>query len=31
MNAAAMAVMKEIPEINCAYGVSDEFRHGTGL
>ncbi|CAF9928157.1 MAG: tRNA-His guanylyltransferase [Alectoria fallacina] len=26
MNAAATAVMKELPDINCAYGISDEFR-----
>ncbi|CAD6592244.1 MAG: tRNA-His guanylyltransferase [Alectoria sarmentosa] len=25
MNAAATAVMKELPDINCAYGISDEF------
>ena len=30
MNAAATAVMKEIPDINCAYGVSDEFRYHAG-
>jgi len=29
MNAAAMAVLKELPDINFAYGVSDEFRYGT--
>ena len=27
MNAAATAVMKELPDITCAYGISDEFRH----
>ena len=26
MNAAATAVLKELPDIICAYGVSDEFR-----
>ena len=26
MNAAARATMKEIPDIDCAYGMSDEFR-----
>lgn len=26
MNAAAVAVMKDIPDIVLAYGVSDEFR-----
>ncbi|KAL8694585.1 MAG: hypothetical protein Q9218_000767 [Villophora microphyllina] len=26
MNAAAMAVLKEIPDIAIAYGISDEFR-----
>lgn len=25
MNAAATAVMKELPDISCAYGISDEF------
>ena len=30
MNAAATAVMEELPDIICAYGVSDEFRHATG-
>lgn len=28
MNAAATAVMKELPDISCAYGISDEFRYG---
>jgi tRNA(His) guanylyltransferase len=27
MNAAARAVMAELPDITIAYGVSDEFRH----
>ena len=27
MNAAASAVVAEIPEITIAYGVSDEYRH----
>ena len=27
MNAAAEAVLKEIPEICFAYGVSDEYRY----
>jgi tRNA(His) guanylyltransferase len=27
MNAAARAVMSEIPDITIAYGVSDEYRH----
>lgn len=26
MNAAAIAVLKEIPDISLAYGISDEFR-----
>lgn len=26
MNAAAVAVMRELPDINVAYGISDEFR-----
>jgi len=26
MNAAAVAVMKELPDIKVAYGISDEFR-----
>ena len=26
MNAAARATMKEISDIDCAYGMSDEFR-----
>ena len=26
MNAAAVAVMKELTDINIAYGISDEFR-----
>lgn len=30
MNAAATAVMKELPEISCAYGISDEFRYDAG-
>lgn len=28
MNAAATAVMRELSDINCAYGISDEFRYG---
>ena len=28
MNAAGTAVMKELPDIECAYGISDEFRYG---
>lgn len=28
MNAAATAVVKELAEICCAYGASDEFRYG---
>lgn len=28
MNAAAEAVLKEIPDICFAYGVSDEYRYG---
>lgn len=31
MNAAATAVMKELPDINCAYGISDEYRYGSDL
>ena len=27
MNAAAKAVMTEIPEITVAYGISDEYRY----
>lgn len=27
MNAAAMAVVADLPEIVIAYGVSDEFRY----
>jgi tRNA(His) guanylyltransferase len=27
MNAAARAVMAELPDITIAYGVSDEYRH----
>ena len=27
MNAAASGVMKEIPEIVLAYGISDEYRY----
>jgi tRNA(His) guanylyltransferase len=27
MNAAAMAVMTELPEIVIAYGISDEYRY----
>ena len=27
MNAAATAVMRELPDIGLAYGVSDEFRY----
>ncbi|KAK4694853.1 tRNA(His) guanylyltransferase, partial [Lecanoromycetidae sp. Uapishka_2] len=27
MNAAATAVLKEIADINLAYGISDEFRY----
>ena len=30
MNAAATAVMKELPDIKCAYGISDEYRYYTG-
>lgn len=30
MNAAATAVMKELPDIDCAYGNSDEFRYDAG-
>ena len=30
MNAAATAVMKELPDISCAYGISDEFRYDAG-
>ena len=26
MNAAALNVMKEVPDITMAYGVSDEYR-----
>jgi tRNA(His) 5'-end guanylyltransferase len=26
MNAAAVEVMKELPDLNIAYGVSDEYR-----
>jgi tRNAHis guanylyltransferase len=26
MNAAAIEVMKELPDLNVAYGVSDEYR-----
>ena len=26
MNAAAVAVMKELTDVNIAYGISDEFR-----
>lgn len=26
MNAAAVDVMKELPDLNIAYGVSDEYR-----
>lgn len=28
MNAAAMAVMNELPDIVIAYGISDEYRYG---
>ena len=28
MNAAATATLREIPDISCAYGISDEFRYG---
>jgi len=28
MNAAAVEVMKELPDLCIAYGVSDEFRYG---
>jgi tRNA(His) guanylyltransferase len=28
MNAAAVEVMKELPDLNIAYGVSDEYRFG---
>ena len=31
MNATATALMKELPDINCAYGNSDEFRYDAGL
>ena len=27
MNAAATAVMKDVPDIGFAYGISDEFRY----
>lgn len=27
MNAAAAALLKEIPEVSFAYGISDEFRY----
>ena len=27
MNAAACAVMRELPDISVSYGVSDEYRH----
>ncbi len=27
MNAAAVAVMSELPDVVVAYGVSDEFRY----
>lgn len=27
MNAAAEAVLKELPDISCAYGISDEYRY----
>lgn len=27
MNAAAMAVMNELPDIVIAYGISDEYRY----
>lgn len=30
MNVAATAMMKELPDINCAYGNSDEFRFDAG-
>ena len=30
MNAAALAVMKEVPDIMFAYGISDEFRRVLG-
>jgi tRNA(His) 5'-end guanylyltransferase len=30
MNAAALAVMKELPDITMAYGISDEYRYGKG-
>ena len=26
MNAAAVAVLKELPDIRLAYGISDEYR-----
>lgn len=29
MNAAAKAVMTEMPEITIAYGISDEYRYET--
>lgn len=28
MNAAAVEVMKELPDLCIAYGVSDEYRYG---
>jgi tRNA(His) 5'-end guanylyltransferase len=31
MNAAAKAVMKELPDLVLAYGQSDEFRYVVGL
>jgi tRNA(His) 5'-end guanylyltransferase len=31
MNAAARAVMAELPDITIAYGVSDEYRHALDL
>ena len=27
MNAAATAVMRDVPDIGFAYGISDEFRY----
>lgn len=29
MNAVAEAVLKELPDISCAYGISDEYRYDT--
>jgi hypothetical protein len=30
MNAAAVGVMKELPDLVVGYGVSDEFRYYSG-